>query len=256
MDRKTLSEEICKKAGEIILHWYNKENVVIQKSDTDFVLSADLEAEKYILNAIKNSFPEDNILSEETGAIKSDGEYTWIVDPLDGTANFKAHIPYFCVSIAVMQKENLILAVVYDPVNQRLFTAEKGEGAYINKTRMHVSNTNDLKKFLMSYSTSNHKTKEVIDLGSQCFNNILHNCRAVRLQGSSLLDLCNVANGTFDGLVKVGASYWDFAAGCLMVEEAGGKVTDFDGNSWIDVTANLLASNGLLHEVLLRVIRN
>jgi myo-inositol-1(or 4)-monophosphatase len=255
MERKALTEEICKKAGEIILAWYSKENQMTSKSETDFVLSADLEAEKYILKAIQQNFPNDQIFSEEAGVLEGNGEYSWIVDPLDGTANFQAHIPYFCVSIAIMQHETIVMAFVYDPINHRMYSAEKSNGSFVNEEKMQVSKTNELKKFFVSYSTSNHKTEAIVDLGSKCFNKILHNCRAIRLQGSSILDLCNLANGTFDGLVKVGANYWDFAAGCLIVEEAGGQVTDFEGNMWDTNSSNILASNGMLHKDLIFLIK-
>lgn len=255
MDRKKLGIKISKEAGKILLTFYNKLNVEISKGEKDFTLEADLGAEKSIINHIKTNFPEDSIISEEAGKIEGKSEYKWVIDPLDGTANFKARIPYFCVSIGIEKNDELIMAFVYDPLNKNSYFAEKTKGAYMNGRIIKVSSTQNINKFLISYSTSNHRTQEIIELGSSCFRKLLHNCRAIRLKGSSILDLCNLANGTFDGLIKVGASYWDFAPGCLIVEEAGGKVTDFEGNKWDSRTKDLLASNGIKHNELLKILK-
>jgi len=254
MDRKNLGEILVKEAGKIVMTYYSKLNKEKKKGNKDFVLDADFEAEKLIINKITKIFPKDGILSEEADEIKGSSEYRWVVDPLDGTANFKARIPYFCISIGVEKKGKLIMAFVYNPLTDTFYFAEKNKGAFLNDKKIKVSSTEYLIKFLISYSTSNHKNPEVVELGANTFKEILNNCRAIRLRGSSILDLCNLANGVFDGLVKVGASYWDFAPGCLIIEEAGGKVTDFNGKPWDNKTENLLASNNVKHEELLKII--
>jgi len=255
MERKEVGENIVKKAGKILLEYFEKENVVKNKGKRDFVLDADFEAEKLILNTLQKEFPQDSILSEESDEIRGNSGYRWVVDPLDGTANFKARIPYFCVSIGLEREGKLTMAFVYNPIADDFYFSEKNKGAFLNGKRIKVSSTKQLIKFLISYSTSNHKTPKVIELGANSFRKILDNCRAIRLRGSSILDLCNLANGVFDGLIKVGASYWDFAPGCLIIEEAGGKVTDFEGKKWSSKTKNLLASNGIRHEELLKILK-
>jgi myo-inositol-1(or 4)-monophosphatase len=254
MNREILGKNISTTAGEIIMNWYKKENKIKEKGERDFTLTADLEAEKYLIELIKKNFPEDGILSEEIGETKGSSGYRWIVDPLDGTVNFKSGIPYFCVSIAIEKNDQIASAFVFNPINEQLYYAELGKGSYLNNKPIKVSTTNKIKKFLMSYSTSHHRDHDTIIKGSRSFKNLLLNCRAVRLMGSSILDLCNLANGVFDGLIKVGGNYWDIAAGCLIVEEAGGRVTDFYGNNWNKDTINLLASNGQNHQKLIRIL--
>lgn len=249
--RISLLKKLTEEAGRTLLNYYQKELKLTDKSEKDFALEADFEIEKFILDAINSSFPNDSILSEEAGESTKDSEYLWIVDPLDGTANFQSKIPYFCCTIALQYKDSLVAAGVYDPLNKRLFFAEKGKGSFLNDERIFVSDVSNLQKFLISYSTSNHKSQEIVEKGSKLFHMFLTQCRAIRLQGSSILDLCSLASGTFEGLVKVGASYWDFAAGCLIVEEAGGKVTTLDGKPWSSKSTDIFASNGSCHDLLL-----
>lgn len=255
MDRRIVGEVLVKEAGKIVLGYFGKLNKEKKKGEKDFTLDADFEAEKLIINKLTKEFPEDGILSEEAEEIRGSSDYRWIVDPLDGTANFKSRIPYFCVSIGVEKDDKLIMAFVYNPLTKNFYFAEKNKGSFLNGEKIKVSSTKSLIKFLFSYSTSNHKNPKVVELGANTFKKILNNCRAIRLRGSSILDLCNLANGTFDGLVKVGASYWDFAPGCLIVEEAGGKATDFDGKKWGIKTENLLVSNNVKHEGLLKLLK-
>lgn len=254
MDRKDLGEILVKEAGKVVMEYFGKLNKEKKKSEKDFVLDADYEAEKLIINKITKEFPEDGILSEEADEIKGSSGYRWVVDPLDGTANFKAKIPYFCVSIGVEKDDKLTMGFIYNPNTKDFYFAQKNKGAFLNDKRIKVSSTEHLIKFFVSYSTSNHKNPEVIKLGAKSFEKILDNCRAIRLRGSSILDLCNLANGVFDGLIKVGASYWDYASGCLLVDEAGGEVTDFNGKKWGAETENLLATNNIKHEELLKLL--
>lgn len=254
MNKLNLGILVAKKAGDIILSYYGRKNSVYEKSEKDFVLQADLDAEDYIISEISKHFPQDSVLSEEEGDISKNSEYRWVIDPLDGTANFKNNIPYFCVSIGIEYKGEMITSIVFDPISKNLFHAEKQSGAYLNNNRISVSKTNITRDFLFSYSTSNHKKQEIINMGTTCFQNILTHCRAIRLKGSSILDLCNLAQGTFDGLIKVGANYWDFAPGCLIVEEAGGKVTDFENNQWGSKSQNIFATNNQQHKELLKTL--
>jgi myo-inositol-1(or 4)-monophosphatase len=246
-ERIVLARELVIDAGFIIRRRFNNVETVIEKGEKDFTLDADMEAEEAVLKKLKEKFPNDAILSEEAGEFIGDSEFKWIIDPLDGTANFKAGIPYFCSSVSLQVGEKLYAAFVYDPMNDKIFEAKRGKGATMNDEEIRVSEVSSLQKFLVSYSTSNHKNDEQIETGSKWFNAALKNCRAVRLQGSSLLDLCFLASGTFDGLFKLQPNYWDFAAGCLILEEAGGVATDENGEPWGENTHNLIASNNKLH---------
>lgn len=253
MKRNDLAKKISQILGDYLFSIYKSKHKEIAKEGKDFVLAADLEAERKAIIEIRKHFPDDNILSEEQGGISGKNDYKWIIDPLDGTVNFKYRIPYFCTSVAIERKGKVISSVVYNPINKQLFYAKKGGGAYLNNKSMRISKTKNLKNAFISYSTSNHKDKDVIVLGSHLFNGILLNCRAIRLRGSSLLDLCNLALGSFDGLIKISGNYWDYAAGKLIVEEAGGKVTDFDGQKPRG-TSDIIASNKTLHPKLAEVV--
>lgn len=255
IDRITLLQTITKLAGIKLLGYYDKASVVSKKGETDFALEADLEVEKIIINRIRDTYRDDSILAEEAGSISGNTDYLWVIDPLDGTANFKAKIPYFCTTIGLEKSGVMTAAAVYDPIKDELFFAEKSKGAFCNNKRISVSNSSEPRQFLISYSTSNHKDTQTIDQGSKLFQIFLHECRAIRLQGSSILDLCGLARGTFDGLVKVGANYWDFAPGCLIVEEAGGIATDLSGQNWSKDSVNIFASNKIRHKEILEVIK-
>ncbi len=249
------AKRTAQEAGEKVLEFYQKKKVVAyQKSEIDFSLEADLEVEKFIKQKIATAYPTHSILAEETGESDKESDFKWVVDPIDGTANFKQGIAYFCTTIALQHKGEIVIAVVYDPVVKELFHAQKGGGAYLNDKKIQVSNIDNIRQFLVSYSTSNHRDEEAVEAGSMAFHSLLQNCRAVRLRGSSILDLCNLAQGTFDALIKVKAKYWDFAAGCLIVEEAGGTVTNWDNSPWSESTVDIAASNGQLHQKFLRVL--
>ena len=255
MDRKETGMKAAKEAGKILLKFLDKAKIEESKGCGDFVLDADLKSEEFIINLLREKFPGDSILSEERGEIRGESGYRWVIDPLDGTINFKAGIRYFCVSIGLEKDGELVMAFVYEPANGNFYFAEKNGGAYLNGKRIRVSPTRELGNFIVAYSTTTHESPEFIEFGARSFGKLLHNCRAVRLRGSSILDFCNLANGKIDGLLKVGASYWDFAPGCLIAEEAGGRVTDAEGKEWNSRTRNLVASNKIKHEEFLRILK-
>jgi len=254
MKRIDLAKMLAVELGNYLMSVYQMDHEEIAKTGVDFMLDVDLEAERRALEAIKKYFEDDQILSEERGDVAGGSGYRWVVDPLDGTVNFKYKIPYYCSSVSVEHKGELLGAVVYSPESKELFVAERGKGALLNDEPIRVSKNSDLKTAFVSYSTSNHKDKNAVELGSRVFRSVLLNCRAIRLKGSSLLDMCSLAAGNFDGLVKVYGNYWDWAAGKLIVEEAGGKVTNFEGNKPEGVS-HILASNERLHKELLEVVR-
>jgi myo-inositol-1(or 4)-monophosphatase len=224
------------------------------KSDTDVMLTADTEAEKFILGEIQKHFPDDAILSEEAGNVGTDANVRWIVDPLDGTVNFAAKIPFFCTAIGIEENGVMTVAVVYDPFRKELFTAERGKGAFKNGKKVTVSGNANLKKSIISVM-SRFRNEEEQSRGAREFQSILRACRTVRVRGSTMIDMCLVASGSFDGFVKIFGAYEDVAVGTLIIEEAGGKMTDDLGKPWNQQTKHLVASNGILHEELLKALK-
>ncbi|HEX7905887.1 MAG TPA: inositol monophosphatase family protein [Chitinophagaceae bacterium] len=225
----------------------NKEGV------NNLVTEADHAAEKAILSVIKNKFPEHYILSEEAGEIIQDSNYKWIIDPIDGTVNFAHGIPLNCVSIAVEHHGQVVLGVVYNPHLNELFFAEKGKGATLNDKPIHVStqtktiNACLVTGFPYTYINSPNGPLEI-------FERFIRKGVPVRRLGSAAIDLCWVAAGRFDGFYEHKLEAWDSAAGYLMVEEAGGKVTDFNGDTFSVYQHRLLATNGKIHDEVLKVI--
>lgn len=246
--------QISKEAGEIIREGFGKKLTLEYKSNTsDFVTNIDKAAESRIINFIKKEYPTHNILAEESGVQNNDSEYTWVIDPLDGTMNFAHGLPIFSVSIAVMKNSEIIAGVVYDVMNDTIYSAEKGSGAFQNEKRIVVNENSDLEKSLLVTGFP-YNIKENPDFAIERFIKFLINSRGVRRLGSAALDLCHVANGTFDGYWEVNLQSWDMAAGILLVEEAGGKITNF-GNEQIDIfSKQILATNSKVHNEMLKVL--
>ena len=219
------------------------------------VTEGDHASEKAIFKIIRQDFPGHFILSEESGAIIMDSEYKWIIDPIDGTVNFANGIPICCVSIGVEHNGKIIMGAVYNPLMNEFFFAEKGFGATLNDKPIHVGNKDKVINsclatgFPYTYLDSPNGPLEV-------FDRLIRKGVAVRRLGSAALDLCWVAAGRFDGFYEHLLNAWDSAAGFLMVEEAGGKVTDFSGNDYSVYQPQLLATNGKIHEEMLAVINN
>lgn len=200
------------------------------KGDNDFVTKVDKEAEQAIIHKIKQSYPEHSFVGEEGGKVEGDPDFQWIIDPLDGTNNFVRGIPHFCVSIALLYKGKLDQAVVFDPIRGELFTASKGSGAQLNGFRIRAGKARDLSGTILATGLPfKHKTSE--DGYMQKFTTIFNQCGDIRRCGSAALDLAYVAAGRFDGYWERGIKPWDIAAGELLVREAGGLVTDYQGNN-------------------------
>ncbi len=219
------------------------------------VTEADYASEKAIFSIIKESFPDHFILSEEAGEIIMDSEYKWIIDPIDGTINFANGLPICCVSVGVEHNGKIIMGAVYNPIMNEFFFAEKGLGATLNDQPIHVGNKDTVitsclaTGFPYTYLDSPNGPLQV-------FERLIRKGVPVRRLGSAALDLCWVAAGRFDGFYEHKLSAWDSAAGFLIVEEAGGKVTDFDGNYYSVYQPHLLATNGKIHDEMLAVINN
>jgi len=225
------------------------------KGEADLVTAADRAAERLIRDRIREQWPTHDVLGEEQGLSDQGSEYRWYVDPLDGTTNFAHGYPVFCVSIALErqareQKGERIAAVIYDPTRDELFSAEPGKGARLNGERIHVSKTTALKESLLATGFPSHKRHKNPNI--YFYHQITLRTHGVRRAGSAALDLCNVACGNFDGFWEFNLNPWDTAAGVLIVEEAGGKVTRFDGSPFELNSRETVATNGLMHEALLR----
>ncbi|MBC7890271.1 MAG: inositol monophosphatase [Ferruginibacter sp.] len=219
------------------------------------VTEADLASEKAIFAIIKKDFPEHFILSEEAGEMEMDSEYKWIIDPIDGTINFANGIPICCVSIGLEHKGEIIMGAVFNPIMNEFFFAEKGSGATLNGEPIHVGDKATVIKSCLATGFP-YTYLDMPNGPLQVFERLIRKGVPVRRLGSAALDLCWVAAGRFDGFYEHKLNAWDSAAGFLIVEEAGGKVTDFNGNYYSVYQPHLLATNGKIHEELLAVINN
>ena len=222
--------------------------------ETNLVTETDKKAEEIIIRKIKKRYPHHDFLAEESGGSEEKSEYKWIIDPLDGTTNFTHGLPIFCVSIGLEVKGEMTLGVVYDPNLDELFTVEKGKGAFLNKRRMIVSKTSKLIESLIvtGFPYDIRSRPETI---LTHFNNFLLEAQAVRRLGSAALDLCYVAAGRFDGFWESTLNPWDMAAGVLLLEEAGGLFTDFLGFPTTIYKKQVLATNRIIHDQMIAVLK-
>jgi myo-inositol-1(or 4)-monophosphatase len=224
------------------------------KGSINLVTDVDLASEKLIREAISTYHPRHEILAEEGGLSESSSEYRWIVDPLDGTTNYAHGYPVFCVSIALECQSEVVLGVVYDPMRDELFTAERGAGAALNNRPIRVSKTEDLMQSILSTGFPyDIKTSTLTNLNH--WENFAMNAQALRRDGAAALDLCYVACGRFDGFWELNLSPWDTAAGALIVAEAGGRITDFADGPFSNYRPEVVASNGLIHERMIEVLK-
>lgn len=257
---------IAREAGALLMHHFHQHLKVEYKGEADLVTAADRASEKLIRERIAERWPGHDVLGEEQGLNDRGSEYRWYVDPLDGTTNFAHGFPVFCVSIALEKRATergaqkidsrtaknegqRIAAVIYDPTRDELFSAEAGKGAHLNGAAIHVSKTPTLKESLVATgfpSQKRHKNPNIF-----FYHQITLRSHGVRRAGSAALDLCNVASGRFDGFWEFNLNPWDTAAGVLIIEEAGGKVTRFDGSPFELNSRETVASNGIIHVSLL-----
>jgi myo-inositol-1(or 4)-monophosphatase len=241
---------IAREAGALLMHYFYQHLKIEYKGDADLVTAADRASEKLIRERIAEKWPGHDILGEEQGLNDQGSDYRWYVDPLDGTTNFAHGFPVFCVSMGLEYKGRRIAAVIYDPTRDELFSAEQGSGAHLNGETIHVSKTPTLQECLLATGFPSHKRHKNPNI--HFYHQITLRSHGVRRAGSAALDLCNVASGRFDGFWEFNLNPWDTAAGVLIVEEAGGTVTRFDGSPFELNSRETVASNGLIHEALLR----
>jgi myo-inositol-1(or 4)-monophosphatase len=264
MDNRILAITAAQKAGRVLLKNFSKTNLAWHlKAQHEIVTKVDAGAEKIILSLLKKYTPSFAILSEESGFNKIKSDYLWVVDPLDGTTNFKVHNPLFSVSIALYYKGEPKLGVIYAPYLNDLFVAEKGKGAWLNNKRIKVSKTSELAKSFLTYcyGQEGKHMKRAVEL----YRYFKMKSVDMRQLGSAAIELAWVAAGRTESIVIPGTKPWDAAAGVLLVTEAGGKVTDFKGEPWrfvdkktgeISLNVDLLATNGKIHEKILNHIES
>jgi myo-inositol-1(or 4)-monophosphatase len=254
---------IAREAGSLLMQYFHQHLKVEYKGDADLVTAADRASEVLIRERIQQQFPGHDVLGEEQGLDDQGSDYRWYVDPLDGTTNFAHGYPVFCVSMALEHQAierrgpgsssgteaGRIAAVVYDPTRDELFSAEQGKGAHLNGQPIRVSQIAQLKECLVATGFPSHKRHKSPNI--HFYHQITLRTHGVRRAGSAALDLCNVASGRFDGFWEFNLNPWDTAAGVLIVEEAGGKVSRFDGSAFELNSKETLASNGLVHDALL-----
>jgi len=242
--------EIAREAGALLKKYFEQRIAFQYKGDADLVTEADRGAEKLIVEHIKRDWPEHEIVGEE-GTRKSTGsDFRWYIDPLDGTTNFAHGYPVFCVSMGLTHKEELIAGVLYDPTRDELFAAEKGKGAQLNGTPIFVSTTKTLSESILGTGFPSHKRHKNPNI--HFYHQITLRSHGLRRAGSAALDLANVAAGRYDGFWEFNLNPWDTSAGVLLVQEAGGRVTRYDGSHWRISSEETLASNGLIHDELMQ----
>jgi myo-inositol-1(or 4)-monophosphatase len=244
----------AKTGADVLLSHYKGNLNIEYKGEVDPVTQADKNAQKAVIKVIKDVFPEHGVLAEEDGIKETDKDYCWIIDPLDGTVNFVHALPMFCVSIGLKYKDEIIVGVIYSPVMEEVFIAEKNKGAWLNGKRINVSKNQDTIRSLAATGFPYYFRKDSQRVMKN-FGNIVHEVQGVRRLGSAALDLAYVACGRFEFFWEEGLKPWDIAAGILMVKEAGGTVSDYSGDKDPLFKPTLLvANNWIMHNKIFGII--
>ncbi len=248
------AKETAYEAGRILLRGANKPHTIDRKGIVDLVTEMDLKSEKMIYRAIRKAFPSHSILAEEGSSRDTDSDFRWIVDPLDGTTNYAHGFPVWCVSIALEKCGEIIAGVIYNPNLDEMFYASKGNGAFRNRKRIHVTNESRLSDaFLATGFPYDIRETDIDNLDN--FARFYKTARAVRRDGSAAMDMAYTAAGIFDGYWELKLSPWDTAAGKLLVEEAGGKITDFSGSDFDIFGREVVCANAKLHKQMLSILQ-
>lgn len=248
-----VARQAAQEAGKTMRFLFGRINRIVKKGEIDLVTEADVQSEKKILDIITGYFPQDSIMTEEAGHYNHLPERVWLIDPLDGTTNFAHAFPFFAVSIALEVEREVVLGIVYNPYMEEHFEAVKGAGAFLNEEPISVSQTEKLEESLLAtgfpydvHQRPNgviHRFKKMITLA-----------QGVRRPGSAALDLCYVAAGRVDGYWEERLYPWDTAAGTIIVTEAGGKLSDYEGNAYSPYSRTIVASNALIHDAMLAAL--
>lgn len=241
----------AKEAGEIVDKYFEETFEASFKEDGSIVTKADKEAEDRIIEIIKSEFPEDGFHGEETGISSESAERVWFVDPIDGTTNFANGLPIFAVSIALQSSGQIIVSVIYNPVTNSLYYAENGKGAFYNEKKIKVSDNPSQAAIL---TTGNSREDEDKTKEREIRNTVNDHIKIYRRLGCASMELAYVARGSTEGFISLGLKPYDYAAGVLIVKEAGGKITDFSGNDWEFENGHFVATNGVIHDDVLKLV--
>lgn len=252
-DKLTFLKHIAEEAGKVLMKFFRGNFEIESKEGSELLTTADKKSEELIISEIRKKYPEIAIIAEETKPSNWQEKEAFIIDPLDGTNNFSSGIAIFSVSIAYQLDGDLKIGVVYDPVHEELFYAEKGKKAFLNDSIIAVSERNKLSDSILATGFPYIKKTEK-DSNVPEFSALLMKSRGLRRFGSAALDLCYVACGRLDGYWEKSLKIWDVAAGGLIVSEAGGKITNFFGGDWNHLSDKVIASNGLIHSEIQEVI--
>ena len=247
----------CRKAAKPIIRDFGEiEKLQVSiKGPGDFVTASDKKAEKILIEELGKARPNYSILSEEVGEIKNDEEFKWIIDPIDGTSNFLHGIPHFAISIGLEKNNEIICGIVFDPIKDETFVAEKGNGSYLNNQRIRVSSRSKLKNCIIFTGGPRSESKNK-DLAMEEYKKISSKVLIpIRKMGSASLDIAYVAAGRCDGFWQRNLNYWDVAAGIILVKEAGGFVTDFKGESGYIENKTILVTNSRINEEMMEVLK-
>lgn len=257
MTPKELAISLASQSGQILRENIGKitVNEAENKRPFDYVTQIDRQCEELIISSIKKYFPDHEILAEESGNSHPKNSYRWIIDPLDGTTNFIHGIAHSAISIALEKNNEIIMGVTYDPYRDELFSAEKGKGAFCNNQPIHVSNQAQLNHCLIATGFP-FKNRDLLDRYFQVLMDIFLPVSGIRRTGSATLDLAYIACGRYDGFWELKLSPWDIAAGTILIKEAGGKVTDFEGKDNPVWAGDVIASNDLIHDFILHKVQH
>jgi len=247
----------CRKASKILIRDFGEiENLQVSiKGPGDFVTTSDKKVEKTIIDELLKARPDYSVLSEESGEINNDKSFKWIIDPIDGTANFLHGIPHFAISIGLEKDGEIICGIIYDPIKDEMFVAEKGNGSYLNNQRIRVSSRSKLEDCII-FTGGPKKESEDRDLALKEYNNFSSKILIpIRKLGSAALDMAYVAAGRCDGFWQRNLNYWDIAAGIILIKESGGFVTDFNGENKYLKNKTILATNSKINKEMREVLK-
>ena len=246
----------CRKASKTLIRDFGEvENLQVSlKGPGDFVTNCDKKVEKILIDELLKARPSYSILSEEIGEINNDDSFKWIIDPIDGTSNFLHGIPHFAISVGLEHNKEIVCGIVYDPIKDEMFTAEKGNGSYLNNQRMRVSSRSKLEDCIIFTGGPKREAKNRELALKEYYKFSIKVLTPIRKLGSASLDMAYVAAGRCDGFWQRNLNYWDIAAGIILIKEAGGFITDFNGNDTYIENKTILATNSRINKEMIEIL--